>query len=988
MHSDLEDYESSMIKSESSTSGFNWDVIPKVIDLTDSDDHNPPASIKSEDPASPFDWSKLPELIELSSDDESGLQPAINSADSVVHNATRTTILGRKLQRRAKANGPEAITKMQEMQKKLAEKFRGNSFATGHSGLFNKSNDQGSSQHGPLDQNSNYDSDSDVQATVTFQKVKKAYNAKRQSKSNTFEDDVMWAKAQSAELARIERLKNELDLLGQDEKDESEEELFIPQGEPLASQRRYPSMLVDGVYAEQIQGHIVSDDEVDVIQDQEFENGCTQEKLPNKRVEQNEIRKDREASMRAGIEEFLQHHKQTDTKKSGTRKRKSRGKSSKEKSQKSKRPKPTRAGYLMNSDSLMSSNVFEDASKNLDRPQAQEPSIWETRKQDALKRLLVNVPLEDLRYARSEKTHLLKSTKVLGPNGRCGPDGEGNWKLKGMKTSLYHYQVQGAAWMKERETGNEKPLGGILADQMGLGKTVMLIACMIANPPAQNATRRTTLIVCTASLAIQWEQELTRHTKPHVFPHIIRHQSGSKSKGPGAIFTLEKADIVITTYDEVRRSYPKFAPPKHLSPDEIRAWWTAHFDKHCDLLHQVYWYRIVLDEAQAIKNRDSHTSIACRALIGKCRWAISATPIQNRVEELYPFFRLLQVKHTGSFETFKENFCGQDQDSTMRLHAFLRQFMIRRTHADSLFGRPLLVLPKTSQRTIEIEFNKVERALYDAVCHRFSQKIKRIQHDGLMEKSYRNILHMLLRLRQLTAHPFMLQSTIEDILEGEDIEKLMILTIPEGNEEQEDLLAAMKKMIKEKTNPFIHDVASDTTPSEDQIIDDEEIPTGTDPLIFKFRKYLRSLARSDKWEDIKKRTICRRCEDCPEEPYVTNCFHIYCHDCLVAMQTEAAQENENGAKCLECDQRWRECRPCTGIQELELDPANPLPPPVPGPGDRCSSRKAKDEDMKWINYGGRVLPSSKTAAVQAQIEEWFRTAPDEKVIVFSQFYTM
>ena len=107
---------------------------------------------------------------------------------------------------------------------------------------------------------------------------------------------------------------------------------------------------------------------------------------------------------------------------------------------------------------------------------------------------------------------------------------------------------------------------------------------------------------------------------------------------------------------------------------------------------------------------------------------MSGTPIQNGVWEFYPYFSFLQVKHTGNYKTFKKNFCDKKRPVTMeRLHEVLRMFMIRRTHAEKIFDRPVLKLPATSQRTTEVKFNDIERAIYDIVRKRF---IKRINGSG------------------------------------------------------------------------------------------------------------------------------------------------------------------------------------------------------------------------------------------------------------------
>lgn len=91
------------------------------------------------------------------------------------------------------------------------------------------------------------------------------------------------------------------------------------------------------------------------------------------------------------------------------------------------------------------------------------------------------------------------------------------------------------------------------------------------------------------------------------------------------------------------------------------------------MLHRVCFYRIVLDEAQAIKTYNSQISIACRGLIGKHRWALTGTPIQNTADELYPYFKFLRIKHTGSLEVFKHNFGIDSEESQGRLHSMLKQ---------------------------------------------------------------------------------------------------------------------------------------------------------------------------------------------------------------------------------------------------------------------------------------------------------------------------
>lgn len=95
---------------------------------------------------------------------------------------------------------------------------------------------------------------------------------------------------------------------------------------------------------------------------------------------------------------------------------------------------------------------------------------------------------------------------------------------------------------------------------------------------------------------------------------------------------------------------------------------------------------------------------------------ISGTPIQNRLDELFPYFKFLRVRHTGSIAVFRQNFCLKDSDvCNKRLHSMLEGLMIRRTHQNKLFGVPLVQLPKNTQATIPLKFTAVEMAIYQRV---------------------------------------------------------------------------------------------------------------------------------------------------------------------------------------------------------------------------------------------------------------------------------
>ncbi|KAL8774470.1 MAG: hypothetical protein Q9209_000843 [Squamulea sp. 1 TL-2023] len=963
-----------------------------------------------------FDWTPMGvENIDLTesdheminNEDESNTVP--NPPASILNTELGNSILSSKTKK-----PPMDFARIREAQRRYAEIALRRPIAAGASSIFGGGMASSSQPFGTGFSASRSDSSADAAAARQFKELSENYHQKKHLGENTFEDDVMWGKAEKAERDRINRTEEGVALsrsvnISGDEAAESDDGIFVSHGS--SSCKRAHAEIIDDSDDDdgdqhQAIGDSVDKDVVDILGSEGETTNRMKKKAPSKRKTAKSRARDLDEGRLAGIEDYLNDTKRKERKEAGKTKPRKKGRAGKVLKGKSVKGKiiplrPGQPGYLLNSASLRSSNVYDEANNNLEAGPA--PWVESIRKDKALRDMLVDIPLEDLRQARGEKQSIINSTRVLGKHGLChlANDGTSNWVLKGMVTTLYSYQVQGAAWMKQREIGDVAPYGGILADQMGLGKTLQILACMVANRPEPDDNAKATLIVCTTSIGHQWEQEIKKHTQKDVFPIIMRQRAGNRVSGmSGAHLLLQHADVVVTTYDEVRRSYPKFEPPKHIVlPEKKRAWWDENYEHMRGILHQVHWYRVVLDEAQAIKNRDSQTSIACRGLMAKRRWAVSATPIQNNVGELYAFFKLLRVKHTGNYKSFFENFCNpKDPQCSHRLHALLRQFMLRRTHADTVMGRPLVILPRNHQRTVTVELNVVERAIYDIVQRRFVHAINQCGREGNLDKRYRSVLHMLLRLRQMTGHPFMLQDIIEKLFKVEDIEKLLALEISNDTDTDHpsrSMLNVMKTMIRAKTNrgsasrSASPGVLSDTTPSESNVEDDSNSQMGTsNELIFKFKRYLQQLIQGQNWAEMKARSLCHKCGDVPEVPHVTDCYHLYCYECLRALQQEAAVDGEDHAACCECGKRFQEARSCTGIAELEVEP------PAQGTGatgfltELAPKRNAEKETMRWINYGGEVLPSTKTAAVVAQIEDWQQAEPNKKIIVFSQFHIL
>jgi len=253
-------------------------------------------------------------------------------------------------------------------------------------------------------------------------------------------------------------------------------------------------------------------------------------------------------------------------------------------------------------------------------------------KSTQFQKLFANIPAGGNKSAiRDDRRKLREASKSFG-YAKVRAVG-GKWLVKGMKSPLYHHQLLGAQWMVTRELSAEPPHGGLLADSMGLGKTVQTLACMVGNPPTPEDLARNvkaTLIVVPAAVLDQWMDEIRFHAEEKVFRKIQKYKTSAQL----SLAVLQDMNIVVTTYNEVMRQFPY--PDKQarieIESRGYQAWWKQALENVGDL-HRVNWYRVVLDEAHAIKNNSARTSLACQNLKSVYRWCLTGTPLLNRLEE-------------------------------------------------------------------------------------------------------------------------------------------------------------------------------------------------------------------------------------------------------------------------------------------------------------------------------------------------------------------
>lgn len=269
---------------------------------------------------------------------------------------------------------------------------------------------------------------------------------------------------------------------------------------------------------------------------------------------------------------------------------------------------------------------------------------------------------------------------------------------------------------------------------------------MLDHKPPQPGPK-TTLIVAPLALLRQWEREITSKVKPaHQLSTFIYHGPSKTSRNAARLFDF---DVVLTTYGTVSSDYNNHQKP------------TARLFRGGR-----GFYRIILDEAHRIKNRNSLCSKAVTALQAQYRLCMTGTPFMNNTAEIFSLIRFLNIAPYNNWPRFSHDIDrplrGSDEDEQARamqkLQVLFRSITLRRTKDSLLDGQPIIKLPEKSESTAIAVFDEDQRGFYDALEKkqqiRFNKYIKR----GRLSKVYTFILVLLLRLRQACGHPFLIKN--------------------------------------------------------------------------------------------------------------------------------------------------------------------------------------------------------------------------------------
>jgi SNF2 family DNA or RNA helicase len=286
----------------------------------------------------------------------------------------------------------------------------------------------------------------------------------------------------------------------------------------------------------------------------------------------------------------------------------------------------------------------------------------------------------------------------------------------GFRGELRPYQQRGLAWLSFL---GELGLGAVLADDMGLGKTVQLLALIAAARPGLGPT----LLVCPMSLVGNWQREAERFT-PELRVHV--HHGAERLSGDELAVALADADLVITTYGIASRDR--------------------------DALSRLRWARVVCDEAQAIKNHGTAQARAVRALPTAARIALTGTPVENQLSELWSIMEFANPGMLGSARKFRERFAVPverhgDAEAAEQLRRITQPFVLRRLKTDKSI---ISDLPEKQEIKVWCNLTQEQASLYQATVADMLSRIDEAS-DDITRRGL--VLATMAKLKQVCNHP-------------------------------------------------------------------------------------------------------------------------------------------------------------------------------------------------------------------------------------------
>ncbi len=355
---------------------------------------------------------------------------------------------------------------------------------------------------------------------------------------------------------------------------------------------------------------------------------------------------------------------------------------------------------------------------------------------------------------------------------------------KGILADLRPYQLTGYKWLK---TLAENDLGGILADDMGLGKTLQSIVYIASE--VQNNKGSHHLIVCPTSLIYNWQDEIENFA-PFIKALVITGTPGERQE---AIARYRDYDVLITSYPLIRRDIP--------------------------LYERLEFNTVFIDEAQFIKNDSSLNAKSVKRLRAKHRFALTGTPIENSLSELWSIFDFIMPEylysHSRFVDLYEKPIMKEDTQALADLHQHIEPFILRRMKKDVLTE-----LPDKYETKMLTDLSEGQKMVYLSFLESIRSEIHSEIEENGVEKSRMKILAALTRLRQICCHP---STFLENYQGGSGKLELLMEVIPEAiaNDHRilvfsqfTSMLRIIEGELKELEIPYFY--LEGSTPTEDR----------------------------------------------------------------------------------------------------------------------------------------------------------------------------
>lgn len=289
-----------------------------------------------------------------------------------------------------------------------------------------------------------------------------------------------------------------------------------------------------------------------------------------------------------------------------------------------------------------------------------------------------------------------------------------------LNAELRTYQKIGYKWLRTLE---QYKMGGILADDMGLGKTIQLLAVILSYVQKNKGNVKPSIIICPSSLALNWYNEIQKFT-PTLKALVISDDYLERKR---KIEEIGKYQVIITSYDSLKRDI--------------------------DLYENYCFKYVVADEAQYIKNNNTKNSKAIKTINAETKFALTGTPIENSLSELWSIFDFIMPGYLYKYKKFKELYetpiiKEQNEDVMNKLKKQIEPFVLRRTKGE--------VLTELPDKIVTILNNEMSEEQYNIYMSYMAQARKEIMSQidiNGFEKSQIKILSLLMRLRQICCHP-------------------------------------------------------------------------------------------------------------------------------------------------------------------------------------------------------------------------------------------